>query len=196
MDEDQEERNEILSNMIVIGVSFVVIAAVVVLVMVDVDSPKKTTEHPMNNTGIHMSHDNICGKTDYRGLCQDNLSPVGHKADVVKYFTAAIKATLAAMKIVAHNKPKGGDNQKGELGCFRLIDLGIGQLESVLAVRSEDLFGRKSADVKSSLNSVISYQQKCLQQLPPAKAKPVLLDQALKKPIELARNALCMVHSR
>ncbi|KAL6278424.1 hypothetical protein ACE6H2_022025 [Prunus campanulata] len=184
--------------MIVIGVSFMVIAAVVVLVMVDVDSPKKTTEHPMNNTGIYMSLDNICGKTDYRGLCQDTLSPVGNKADVVKYFTAAIKATLAAMKIVAHNNPKGGDtdNQKGELGCFRLIDLGIGQLESVLAVRSEDLFGRKSADVKSSLNSVISYQQKCLQQLPPAKAKPVLLDQALKKPIELARNALCMVHSR
>ncbi|PQM37971.1 hypothetical protein Pyn_00536 [Prunus yedoensis var. nudiflora] len=119
--------------MIVIVVSFVVFAAVVVLVMVDVDSPKKTTEHPMNNTGIHMSLDNICGKTDYRGLCQDTR-PVGNKADVVKYFTAAIKATLAAMKIVAHNKPKGGDNQKGELGCFRLIDLGIGQLESVLAV--------------------------------------------------------------
>ncbi|KAI5326224.1 hypothetical protein L3X38_035298 [Prunus dulcis] len=151
MDEDQEERNEILSNMIVIGVSFVVIAAVVVLVVVDVDSPKKTIEHPMNNTGIHMSLDNICGRTDYRGLCQDTLSPVGNKADV---------------------------------------------LESVLAVRSEDLFGRKSADVKSSLNAVISYQQKCLQQLPPAKAKPVLLDQALKKSIELARNALCMVHSR
>lgn len=42
MDEDQEEGNEILSNMIVIGVSFVVITAVVVLVVVDVDSPKKT----------------------------------------------------------------------------------------------------------------------------------------------------------
>ncbi|CAB4285068.1 unnamed protein product [Prunus armeniaca] len=194
MDEDQEEGNEILSNMIVIGVSFVVIAAVVVLVMVDVDSPKKTIEHPMNNTGIHMSLDNICGRTDYRGLSQDTLSPVGNKADVVKYFTAAIKSTLAAMKNVAHNKPKGGDNQKGELGCFRLTDLGIGQLESVLAVRSEDLFGRKSADVKGSLNA--SYQQKCLRQLPPTKAKPVRLDQALKKPIELARNALCMVHSR
>ncbi|CAL9003148.1 unnamed protein product [Prunus brigantina] len=149
MDEDQEEGNEILSNMIVIGVSFVVIAAVVVLVVVDVDSPKKTIEHRMNNTGIHMSLDNICGRTDYRGLSQDTLSPVGNKADV---------------------------------------------LESVLAVRSEDLFGRKSADVKGSLNA--SYQQKWLRQLPPTKAKPVLLDQALKKPIELARNALCMVHSR
>ncbi|CAB4315485.1 unnamed protein product [Prunus armeniaca] len=153
----------------------------------------------MNNTGIHVSLDNICGRTDYRGLSQDTLSPVGNKADVVKYFTAAIKSTLAAMKNVVHNKPKGGDNQKGELGCFRLTDLGIGQLESVLAVRSEDLFGRKSADVKGSLNA--SYQQKCLRQLPRrqlprTKAKPVLLDQALKKPIELARNALCMVHSR
>lgn len=129
MDEDQEERNEILGNMIVIGVSFVVIAAVVVLVVVDIDSPNKTIEHPTNNTGIHMSLDNICGKTDYRGLCQDTRSPVGNKADVVKYFTAAIKATLAAMKNVAHNKPKGGDNRKGELGCFGLIDLGIGQLD-------------------------------------------------------------------
>ncbi|KAM1038550.1 hypothetical protein FF1_033220 [Malus domestica] len=51
--------------------------------------------------------------------------------------------------------------------CMGLIDFGIKQLEFLLAVRSENyLLGSKSGNVRNGLDAVISYQQKCLEQLP------------------------------
>lgn len=57
MDSD-DERDEVLRNMIVIGVSFVVIAAVVVIVVGGVKNPDEATAldpKPRNNSGIDLS---------------------------------------------------------------------------------------------------------------------------------------------
>ncbi|KAM1799260.1 hypothetical protein TB2_032719 [Malus domestica] len=66
--ESDDERDEVLRNMIVIGVSLVVIAAVVVIVVGGVKNPDEATAldpKPRNNSGIDLSLDTVCGKTDH-----------------------------------------------------------------------------------------------------------------------------------
>lgn len=197
------ENSRKITNAVVMVISFVVIAAIVISVIVVADGPEKDDLQSTHNNGTIASLDTVCGYTDYKETCKNTLAPVGrgNQSEVTIYFRASVNATLVEMRRAkgiseAVVKKAGGNYMERYTleDCMQLVDLGIDQLNYVLAmVPTSDLLTTKFDDVRNSLSAVVSYQQTCIEGLVVAKSKSNF-DKDLQKSIELASNSLAIIY--
>lgn len=196
------ENSRQITNVVVLAISFVIIAAVVISIVVVADGPEKDELQSTLN-GTIASLDTVCGYTDYKETCKRTLAPVGHgnRSEVTIYFRASVNATLVEMrraKGISEADAKTAARNYMERytleDCMQLLDLGIDQLNYILAmVPATDLLTTKSDDVRNSLSAVVSYQQTCIEGLVVTKSKSNF-DKDLKKSIELASNSLAIIY--
>lgn len=186
--------------MIIMGVSFVVMAVVVICVVVVVDKPCVDQQQPNNHTLI-ATLDTLCGYTDYRDVCKDTLAPtVGYQSQVENYFQAAVNATLAEMRNAAEIPKRYIENVTNYMekyaleDCMQVLDLCIDELEYVMAKPPLVALLNNSDDVRNSLSAVVSYQQTCLEGLDFANSSSHFRED-LELSIELASNALAIEFS-
>ncbi|KAG2695936.1 hypothetical protein I3843_07G034900 [Carya illinoinensis] len=196
---DQEDReDDILGNMVVLGVSLVVIAAVVIGVVAGIDNPKDDHVGTGNNT---TTLDAICAQTEYKESCISSLQPVGNQSEVIVYFKAAVNATVSEIAL-AMEKLKVDDGTLSDEGermalqdCIELLDLCTKELESVnmLVNSSPKLFYNDSVDARSSLSAVITYQRTCRQGFKEFEST-YNMDGVLQRSSELSSNALAIIY--
>ncbi|XP_059435496.1 pectinesterase-like [Corylus avellana] len=195
-DEEEISPDDLLTNMIVMGASLIVIAAVVIGVVAGVDSkggPGKLGENvTLDNM---MGVDEICNQTDYKESCMASLQPVGDKASVKKYLTAAINGTVSemtnAMQKAKVNADAIGDQSLEKMAledCVELMGLSIEEMQSVMPL--EDV-----GDGRSSLSAVIAYQRACVEGLKESLyASFADFDGGLQKARELASIILAIIY--
>lgn len=165
-DEEEITLDDLLTNMIIMGASLIVIAAVVIAVVVGIDNKGTAPGNPSNPRNVTV--DAICKHTDCTESCMASLQPVGAAAGVETYLRAAANATIVEMT-VAIKKAKvdadaiaDHDHQREKMAledCIELIGLCIEELRSV-RIPVVDV-----GDARSSLSAVISYQRACLEGL-------------------------------
>jgi pectinesterase len=195
-DEEEISPDDLLTNMIVMGASLIVIAAVVIGVVAGVDSkggPGKLGENvTLDNL---MGVGDVCNKTDYMESCMASLKPAGDKASVKTYLTAAINGTISemtnAMQKAKVNADGIGDQSLEKMAledCEELIGLSIEELQSVMPM--EDV-----GDARSSVSAVIAYQRACLEGLKESLYSSFAdFDGGLQKSKELASIVLAIIY--
>jgi pectinesterase len=196
---EEDNPDDLLGNMVVLGVSLIVIAAVVIGVVAGIDhddAPLKPEK---------MTLDAICDLTDYKESCMASLQPVGNYAQVITYFRAAVNATISEMALAMKKAKVDADAVRDDHGstettmafedCIELIGLCIEELQSVLTMvnATPNLFFKDSGDARSSLSAVLSYQRACLEGLKESRSTSDM-DRGLQKPSELASNALAIIY--
>lgn len=195
---DQEDNHDdLLGNMIVLGVSLVVIAAVVIGVVAGIDNPKDDPR-----TAHNMTLDAICNKTDYKETCMSSLEPLGNQTEVIVYFQSAVNATVSEMAQAMKKAKVDGDSLSDEdqimalEDCIELMELCIEEMQSVIKMvnAAPNLFYNDSGDARSSLSAVISYQTTCLEGFEETHSA-YHMGQVLQKSTELASNALAIIYS-
>ena len=195
-DEEEISPDDLLTNMIVMGASLIVIAAVVIGVVAGVDSkggPGKLGENvTLDNV---MGVGDVCNKTDYMESCMASLKPVGDKSSVKTYLIAAINGTISemtnAMQKAKVNADGFGDQSLEKMAledCEELIGLSIEELQSVMPM--EDV-----GDARSSMSAVIAYQRACLEGLKESLYSSFAdFDGGLQKSKELASIVLAIIY--
>ncbi|XP_041017181.1 pectinesterase-like [Juglans microcarpa x Juglans regia] len=184
-------------EMVVLGVSLVVIAAVVIGVVAGIDNTTVGVGTWNNNTTL----DAICAQTDYKESCISSLKPVGKESEVIVYFKAAVNATVSEMALAMEKlKVEGGTlSDEGELmalqDCMELLDLCTKELESVnmLVNSTPKLFYNDSVDARSSLSAVITYQRTCREGFKEFEST-YNMDGVLQRSSELSSNALAIIY--
>jgi pectinesterase len=193
-DEEEITPDDLLTNMIIMGASLIVIAAVVIAVVAGIDNKGTAPGNPINPRNVTV--DAICKRTDYTESCMASLQPVGAAAGVETYLRAAANATIVEMT-VAMKKAKvdadaiaDHDHQREKMAfedCIELIGLCIEELQSV-RIPVVDV-----GDARSSLSAVISYQRACLEGLNESHSTSDM-DRGLQKSIELASIVLAIIY--
>jgi pectinesterase inhibitor-like protein len=169
---EEDNPDDLLGNMVVLGISLIVIAAVVIGVVAGIDRPGDSSSDKMTQT---ESLDYVCGQTDYKQSCMASLQPAGKSAAVISYFRVAVNATLTAMAHAMKMVKAGADavsldheSEKMALeDCIELIGLCMEELQSVITIfinsTTSTSFHYDSGDIRSSLSAVLSYQRACLE---------------------------------
>ncbi|KAE8036905.1 hypothetical protein FH972_009537 [Carpinus fangiana] len=154
--------------MVVLGISLIVIAAVVIGVVAGIDRPGYSNSDKITQT---ESLDSVCGQTDYKQSCTASLQPAGKKAAVISYFRVAVNATLIAMAhamkmVKADADAVSLDHESEKMAledCIELIGLCMEELQSVITIfinsTTSTSFHYDSGDIRSSLSAVLSYQR-------------------------------------
>lgn len=194
--EEDIKQDEMLGNLIVMGVSLIVIAAVVIGVVAGVDNPKQASEVSTN-----ITLDALCNQTDYRESCLSSLEPIGNKSEVINYFKGAVNATISEMVYVL-NKTQGITGvtkipEKMALDdCVEMIELCLDDLQSVMRMvnTTPSMFYNDSSDARISLSAVISYQRTCVEGIIEGEAF-FDMNRALQKSMELVSNALAIIYA-
>ncbi|GMY22109.1 putative pectinesterase/pectinesterase inhibitor 13 [Fagus crenata] len=194
--EEDIKQDEMLGNLVVMGVSLIVIAAVVIGVVAGVDNPKQGSEVSTN-----ITLDALCNQTDYRESCLSSLEPIGNKSEVINYFKGAVNATISEMVYVL-NKIQGITGvtkipEKMALDdCVEMIELCLDDLQSVMRMvnTTPSMFYNDSSDARISLSAVISYQRTCVEGIIEGEAF-FDMNRALQKSMELVSNALAIIYA-
>lgn len=187
-DEEEISTDALLTNMIVMGASLIVIAAVVIGVVSGVDNKHgsgKLENVTLDNVTVNV--DALCNKTDYKDSCISTLQPVGNSAVVNAYLRTAVNATISEMTL-AMQKAKADDVAGDDAveDCVELIGLCIEDLESVIP-------NVGVGDARSSLSAVLSYQNTCLEGLKESRSTSDV-DRGLQKSKELASIVLAIIY--
>jgi pectinesterase inhibitor-like protein len=163
---EEDNPDDLLGNMVVLGISLIVIAAVVIGVVAGIDRPGDSSSDKMTQT---EPLDYVCGQTDYKQSCTASLQPAGKSAAVISYFRVAVNATLTAMAH-AMKMVKALDHESEKMAledCIELIGLCMEELQSVITIfinsTTSTSFHYDSGDIRSSLSAVLSYQRACLE---------------------------------
>jgi pectinesterase inhibitor-like protein len=169
---EEDNPDDLLGNMVVLGISLIVIAAVVIGVVAGIDRPGDSSSDKMTQT---EPLDYVCGQTDYKQSCTASLQPAGKSAAVISYFRVAVNATLTAMAhamkmVKADADAVSLDHESEKMAledCIELIGLCMVELQSVITIfinsTTSTSFHYDLGDIRSSLSAVLSYQRACLE---------------------------------
>ncbi|KAF3959633.1 hypothetical protein CMV_015567 [Castanea mollissima] len=194
--DEEVKQDEMLGNMIVLGVSLVIIAAVVIAVIAGVDNPKEATS--LSNKNITLAA--LCNETDYKESCMSSLESVGNQTEVLIYFKGAVNATIYEMEDVvkiARQVDIALKQEKMALeDCIELVELCLDELKFVVTMvnATPSLFFNDSSDARTSLSAVLSYQRACIEGMQEA-SSTFDMERALQKSTELTSNSLAIVHA-
>lgn len=194
--DEEVKQDELLGNMIVLGISLVVIAAVVIAVIAGVDNPKEATS--LSNKNITLAA--LCNETDYKETCISSLESVGNQTEVLIYFKGAVNATIYEMEDVvkiARQVDVALKQEKMALAdCIELVELCLDELQFVVTMvnATPSLFFNDSSDARTSLSAVLSYQRACIEGMQEA-SSTFDMERALQKSTELTSNSLAIVYA-
>ncbi|KAL5060856.1 hypothetical protein RYX36_032460 [Vicia faba] len=187
MDDDSKEEEELATNIVMIGVSMLLLALVTIAVFANLGGG---TKEETNFKSINF----ICAKTESPETCLHVLKNIGERASPLDYINAAINATLEELMIVNIPKPDSEKcltslQKKSYRDCLELLNMGKDELENLNFTAN---LSRESKEMINSLSAIISYQQTCSNELMRTNNFDIL-GYSLKLPILLSRITLTIV---
>jgi len=192
--EIDDDDNEWVSNIVIMGVSMLLIALGTIVVVANVGGSK--------NVAALKDLNAVCAKTDAPESCLRVLKHVGETATALDYAKAALNATLKELLLVNIPKPYFENiltplQAQSYRDCLELLNMGKDELESLYTMTnssSEDVFQIYPNGVMNSLSAIISYQQTCVNELVRTNSYETL-GYSLKIPILLTRITLAIFHN-
>jgi pectinesterase len=193
-EDDSKEDEEWVSNIVIMGVSMLLLALVTIAVVANIGGSE--------NVAAMKNLSSVCAKTDAPESCLRVLKRVGETATAVDYAKAALKATLKELSLVNIPKPYLEKiltplQTQSYRDCLELLNMGKDELESLYKLANssiEDIFQIYPNDVMNSLSAIISYQQTCVNELVRTNSYEIL-GYSLKIPILLTRITLAIVYN-
>ncbi|CAL5194864.1 unnamed protein product [Lathyrus oleraceus] len=187
MDGDSEEGEELASNMVIIGVSMLLLALVTIAVFANLSGGTKEERN-------FKSVSAICAKTESPETCIHILKSIGERASALDYINAAINATLEELMIVNIPKPDSeifltALQTESYRDCLELLNMGKDELEHLQMMANSSM---ESEEIINSLSAIVSYQQTCSNELLKTNNFDIL-GYSLKLPIVLTRITLAIV---
>lgn len=194
MDDDSKENEELVSNIVIMGVSMLLIGLVTIAIVGNINGG---SENEANLKTINS----ICEKTEAPESCLHVLKHVGERATVLNYVKASINATLEELSVVNIPKPYLERiltplQVQSYKDCLELLNMGKEELEYLYMVANSSIKDEVCTinpdDVVNSLSAIISYQQTCTIELVRTNSYD-LLGYSLKLPILLTKITLAIV---
>ncbi|KAG2697804.1 hypothetical protein I3843_07G122500 [Carya illinoinensis] len=187
----------IFSLILVVGVAIAVVAVV---------HHNGSTKAGENLSPSMKAVAEICGKTDYKEACQKSLSSAAENGntDPKEFLKAAIQSTINEVAKASNFSDKliqnmSGANPRVKMSaedCKDLLQFAADELQasfSTVGDANMHTENDRSADLKTWLSAVISYQQTCLDGLEEAPEYHSLMKQNLQDASALTSNALAIV---
>lgn len=162
---------------VIIGVSSLILVAMVVAVAVGVKSDNKSESTPATPAAPQISTSTksiqaICQPTDYRQTCESSLNKVaGNTTDPQKLVQAGFTVAIEALQVAIQNsttiKALAKDPMASQAleNCKELLNTAIEDLEDSfqeLGAFDYSKFDQYVANLKVWLSATITYQQTCL----------------------------------
>lgn len=192
---EEDNLDDLLGNMVILGISLILIAAVVIGVIAGKDSTHDD-DHKMTLVAV-------CDQTDYKVACKASLKAAGDSAEVKTYFRFAVNGSITEMAH-AMKKVKVDKNMAPAVeDCMELIGLCMEELQSVITILNtapnSSFYNDSSGDIRSSLSAVLSYQRACLEGLKETTTRSTstssdIMDQLLHNPTQLTSIALAIIY--
>ncbi|CAL0308528.1 unnamed protein product [Lupinus luteus] len=195
--DDLIEEEDMFVNIVIIGVSMIMIASITIgLFAFPVPNTTTTGTRTNNITGI-------CRKTDEEKACLEAIKHVGEKGTGFDYVKAAINATRTEFLVLNMPNPlyfKMGLTllqEQSYRDCLQILELGKEELESLYNMSNSSvnmsLMKKDDANVINSLSAIISYQQTCYDELLQTNSYQPF-QHLLKRTIKLTRITLAIVN--
>ncbi|WOL00301.1 pectinesterase/pectinesterase inhibitor 28 [Canna indica] len=162
-------------KVVIIGVSVVVLVAVIGTVAVTLSSSHSSAAQPTEEKTLSTSQKNIqefCSPTDYRQTCEDALHSVtGNDTDPKQLMGAIFNITIDNIKkafdhsSVLSEAAKDPRTSEALENCRELLDYAIEDLRTSVSKIDDLSFGKVGTfidDLKIWLSATITYQTTCL----------------------------------
>ncbi|PNY07317.1 pectinesterase [Trifolium pratense] len=165
MDDDSKEEEELVSNIVIMGVSLLLLGLITIAFVTNIGGSKTAP--------VLKNLESICSKTDAPDSCLHVLKHVGERATVLDYIKASLNATLEEFLVVNIPKPfvekvLTPKQAQSYRDCLELLNMGIDELNFVYMIANssvEEVMRVDPKDIMNSLSAIISYQQTCANEL-------------------------------
>ncbi|GAU11407.1 hypothetical protein TSUD_343980 [Trifolium subterraneum] len=165
MDDDSKEEDELFANIVIMGVSLLLLGLATIAFVTNIGGSK--TEPVLKNL------ESICSKTEVPETCVHILKHVGDRATVLDYIKASLNATLEEILVVNIPKPYVEKlltplQAQSYRDCLELLDMGADELNFLYMIANssvEEVMQVNPKDLMNSLSAIISYQQTCANEL-------------------------------
>ncbi|KAK2364907.1 Plant invertase/pectin methylesterase inhibitor superfamily [Trifolium repens] len=194
MDDDSKEEEELIANIVIMGVSLLLLGLVTIAFVSNIGGSK--TEPVMKNL------ESICSKTESSESCLHVLKHIGDRATVLEYIKASLNVTLEEFFVVNIPKPLLEKfltplQAQSYRDCLELLNMGTNELNFLHMITNsavEEVLRVDPKDIMNSLSAIISYQQTCANELVRTNSYEIL-GYSLSIPILLTRMTLAIVEN-
>ncbi|WCJ43546.1 Plant invertase/pectin methylesterase inhibitor superfamily [Euphorbia peplus] len=180
---DNDDEQIKISNVIVISLTFIVIAGVLAILgsttfkqLPENQLPSITNSSVPKSPSISsktstekpkMTLDSICMQTDYASTCKNSLANSVFNGTMLDYVKAVIGMTIQQMNEAEKlskrlvQKQTIGDDYQAINDCIEMITLAVHDLQEAFSAASQQ--NHSAHEIKNWLSAVISYQEACLE---------------------------------